>query len=286
MKTYLVEKTNQLLELLSLDEIRILLKIGKLNGHHRIYDDQIGDWVKLSTHSVFLDTNNLIETKVQKAIVVPKDSAMMSTSQTAVVSMPTKSSIELFSAKSASSIVPREWYYLDGQTPVGAFTYLEMIRQIQAKKISASTMVWKQGLGNWIQAKQLKEFHPTEIQQLLKSGIPGIQNYFTRRKFFRFSFAAKFILHNEERLWRGVSFELAPGGLGLLLNSSELEVGQEVFVHKTSKGPGVSINAVAIVRSKSINGMRPGQAKYGLEFVDISRETQLDIAKLQPLQLR
>lgn len=167
---------------------------------------------------------------------------------------------------------PKEWYYLREQTPVGGFTYLEMIRLFQTKNITDEVLVWKNGMKDWTPIMTVSAFQVSEIERVLNSGLPGVVNYFTNRNFLRIPYSAKFVVHNEETLWKGVSFELGAGGVGLLVNSDQLQLGQEVFVHKTSRGGEVSINAVAEIVSKVTNNMRPGQARYGLEFCDISRE--------------
>jgi hypothetical protein len=147
-----------------------------------------------------------------------------------------------------------------------------MIRLLQTKNISEQALVWKIGMKDWQSILAMPTFHGKEIERILNSGIPGASNYFTNRNFSRIPYNAKFVLHNEEKLWNGVSFEVGAGGLGMMVNSDDLQIGQQVFVHKTTRGGVVSINAITEVVSKFTNGMRPGQAKYGLEFVDISKE--------------
>jgi hypothetical protein len=250
VKTYLVEKSNQLLELLSATEISRRLQAGELNPALRVYDDVHGGWVRFFDHPLFQKKPEVAEP--------PRALQLVTTSAT-----------------------PAEWYYLNGQAPVGPFTYIEMIGMLQRKKISLASVVWKHGKPNWAQASSLEEFQSAIIQQLRHAGIPGINNYFAKRQFKRFAYTAKFILHNEDKLWRGVSFELSVGGVGILANTDILNIGQEVFIHKTSRGAEVNINAVAAVRSKHTEGMRSGQAKYGLEFVYISKDTQLEISRLE-----
>jgi hypothetical protein len=247
VKTYLVEKSNQLLELLSVKEISRRLEAGELNPALRMYDDAHGGWIRFFDHPNF-----------QKKSEVEKP----------------KPRLQLVPA------TPQEWYYLQGQTPIGAFSYMEMIGLLQRKQITLSSSVWRRGQPNWAEASSLEEFQSAIVQQLRQTTIPGLDGYFARRQFKRFPYAAKFILHNEDKLWRAISFELSMGGIGLLANTDVLGIGQEVFIHKTSRGAEVDINAVACVRSKFTQGMQLGQAKYGLEFVDISKDTQLEIEHL------
>jgi c-di-GMP-binding flagellar brake protein YcgR len=172
------------------------------------------------------------------------------------------------------SYSPKEWHYLEEKNPVGGFSYLEIIRLYQNKKISSATMIWKEGMPVWLPMTQVNAFKDSEIARVLKSGIPGVINYFSYREYLRIPFRAKFVIHNEEVLWNGVSFELGAGGLGVFVNSTKIELGQEVFIHKTSRGGAVSVNAVAEAVSKVTNGLRPGVARYGFEFIDIGKDDQ------------
>ncbi len=243
-------------------EIRRLLQTNQLNSENRIHDETVGGWIQLSQHPS-LQFGRVVPIPVRR-VIIPKDIVMM-------IPPPVKEF--------------KEWYYLKGQTPIGAFSYLEMIRLFQNQKIDDKVIVWRTGLPNWAPASLLKEFQSETLRQMILSGAPGLQNYIKQRRFFRFSYAAKFILHNEKNLWNGVSYELAPGGIGLLLNSEDLVIGQEVFVHNTSRGGELSINAVAVVRTKTTKALAAGQARFGLEFIDISTTSQNEIANLRPLQL-
>jgi len=238
---------------MSLREARQRLLAGELSSLNRIYDETVGGWIEIGRHP-----------SLQFGL------------QSMTITAPVVSS--------RSPALVREWYYLQGQAPIGAFTYLEMIRLLQFKKIGEKSILWKTGMLEWAPKNSFTEFHPSTIGQILHSGVPGIKNYFSPRKFNRISFKANFIIHDEEILWRAQSSELSPGGMGLMIDLKQrptnFKLGQELFIHQTSRAGGFSINARGVICCLE-NGSKMGDSlKLGLEFVDISKYTQIDIAQL------
>jgi hypothetical protein len=51
-----------------------------------------------------------------------------------------------------------EWYYLLGQEKIGPLSMQAMRAMIQNGTINSSTLVWRQGLQNWVPAGGLPEF--------------------------------------------------------------------------------------------------------------------------------
>lgn len=177
----------------------------------------------------------------------------------------------------AQFLEARIWYYLKAGQPVGAFTYPEMIKNLQQKKVAISSVVWRQGMLEWAPLLTVAELQPKTIKKIFQENLPLLQGAFSPRKHKRIDYAAQFVVHNQRHLWRAISFEIGAGGLGIIADTTEIPTGVEVFIHKVSITSGPSINAIVRVVSKSIHGLRPGQARYGLEFVDIAAQSQREI---------
>ena len=170
-----------------------------------------------------------------------------------------------------------EWYYLKAGQPVGAFTYPQMVQQLQRKQILFTTSVWRQGMKDWTVVLATPELHPKTIKKIREEWSKTIPQTFVERKHLRTSYCAQFVLHNQKQIWRAISIEIGAGGLGVIADTTDIEVGTELFVHKVSIGFGPSINAMARVVTKSQHGLRPGQSRYGLEFTDIAADSQREI---------
>lgn len=174
----------------------------------------------------------------------------------------------------------QEWFYLENSSPVGPFTFAEVIRLMQKKQISKSCMVWRQGMSQWEPITKAWEFQPQHIRHLVKTESHELVDVFEKRKFSRVPFVSEFFTHNENQLWKAMSYEIGMGGIGLIIDNKDLKVGDKIHLHISGNAKISAFVAIAEIVNKSEKGVQPFQARYGLEFIDISREAHLAIQDL------
>ena len=172
---------------------------------------------------------------------------------------------------------PQEWYFQKLGQSIGPFTYPEMLKHLQSGQLKLNSLVWRQGLPRWQSALTTTEFQPKTIKRLHEFKVIGLQDRFKSRKYRRVPFAAQLVLHNQKQIWKAISFEIGAGGLGVLADTADLQPGAELFLHTISISSGPAVNAVVRIVNKSVHGLRPGQARYGLEFVDVHSQVQTEI---------
>jgi len=247
VKTYLVEKSHNLLELVSGEDLRLGLQQGRWSVQTRIYDEETNEWTALSQHPDW----RAQEKKPQPLAAVR--------------------------AKPPTLRWIKEWYYLVGLAPIGPVTYPEMLQHLQSKRISVQSQVWRPGIADWTPLGMLPDFHPATIKRIFTENWNQLQPMFQPRRHHRIPFQAEFVVHNRHQVWPVISYELGAGGLGIMAGHTGFELGQEFFLQQTSASNGPSIHSRVQIVSKSTNGLRPGMARYGLEFIDISRRDQEEL---------
>lgn len=132
-------------------------------------------------------------------------------------------------------------------------------------------------MAEWQPLSQVWEFQPQHIRHLAKTQSSDLADIFEKRKFPRVPFVSEFFTHNENQLWKAMSYEIGMGGIGLVIDNKNLNVGQKIHLHLSGNSKMPAFVAIAEIVNKSEKGVQPFQARYGLEFIDISREAHLAI---------
>lgn len=101
----------------------------------------------------------------------------------------------------------KKFYYSDGKTKYGPFTYEEL----KDKEISSTTLIWYEGLKDWIPASKLEELKPilelippdienskieNDINPVLEPITPKVENSKIERE--KSGFAYKYLTYNDE----------------------------------------------------------------------------------------
>ncbi len=170
-----------------------------------------------------------------------------------------------------------EWFVLKGENRFGPFTYTDVVRMMQQKVVFPFDLIWHAGLENWRRLAELEDFHPDTIRSLFKNSNKQ-QEVFAERKFKRKSFNGRVVVHDNLSLWKGESFEISKGGVGIRMSNSLVVPGQHVFVHFRQHEGWPAFNAVCeVVSKKFVNDASPVQ--YGLRFLSMSQEVQDEFHK-------
>lgn len=219
-----------------------------------VYDENLQDWVLLMEHPLFTENfNSSLENKMPAT--------------------GTQGKIE-------HSHREKAWYILKEGNNYGPFSQLELIQMLQEKALFEYDFIWHQKLPSWKRVAEVKEFENTEIRKLKDSLPSDLSEVFFRRRYLRANYGCSLIVHNNKSVFRGQSLEISAGGAGILINTSDLQPGQTLFLH-FQPGDGVPpFNAVCAVISKSALKEVIGEkvfTKYGVKFTSISTSVREQI---------
>lgn len=233
----------------SSEEILKKLNAGDLDWTDYVYDEGQKDWLVILEHAEFAKHFQ---------------------------GQPKKETHE--NEKKTEENAESSWFLLRDDNKYGPFTFLELVKMLQVKKVYEYDYVWhRPTMSTWERISELSEFRPEKIKALKETGGEGLEEIFFRRRHARAQYGASIILHNNKEVWSGHSLELSAGGAGLILDSEAVQVGQSLFLHFKA-GDGVPpFNAVCTIVSKQ--PIKNSQCRYGVKFTSISQSIQKAIKK-------
>lgn len=233
--------------------------VTKLNSKHLewsdyIYDEKSKEWVVLMQHPQFQ--------QMFKAASLPTPPPERPLA---------KDVIKLSSEKS--------WFILRGQNKHGPFSYLELVKLLQEKKLFEFDFLWCPHWASWKRVAETEEFGPEHIKALRDSGALEVTEIFHRRRHNRVEYGASLVVHNNKSVWKGESLEISAGGAGIAIHNNDLHPGQTLFLHFKA-GDGVpSFNAICSIVSKTQVKGEKNLYKYGVKFTNISQDVQIAIKR-------
>jgi len=170
-----------------------------------------------------------------------------------------------------------EWFIFKDNQQQGPYTYLEVLRLLQAKRLFDYDYVWAASLPTWSKVFEIPAFSFDQVKNLSQKNEPEIQSVFFRRQFPRIRFEVPVFVHNSRKLWRAKTDELSAGGCSLTLSATELEPGDKIIVHipqqPSSQLPG--FNALCTLVSKKAIGSN--QHKLGVKFEALNQDIQISL---------
>jgi hypothetical protein len=171
-----------------------------------------------------------------------------------------------------------EWFVLKGEHKFGPFALVEIVRMLQQKVVFPFDFVWHAGLNDWQRLAEVADFKSEKIKALFeKAGKKGGE-IFVPRKHKRKKFASRVIIHDNLTLWKGESFEISKGGVGVSMRNALVVPGQQVIVHFSGHEELPPFNAVCeVVSKKFVSDDSP--VEYGLRFLSMSPESQEEFNK-------
>ena len=172
----------------------------------------------------------------------------------------------------------KAWFILRGDSKYGPYTYLELIRLLQEKRVYEYDFVWNDQLGSWKKISETSQFKPEYIRSVRENKDVAEREVFFRRRYARMRCGISILIHNNQKVWKGHSLEVGAGGAGMVLETDLLQVGQKIFLHFKA-GDGVPpFNAECTVVRKSVRS--PNHVQYGVQFDKISQSVQKAIHQL------
>ncbi len=214
-----------------------------------IYDEAIGEWVMLLEHPEFSEKN------------LPNKPAAAS------------------DRSPEDRIKDKEWFILKEGNNYGPFSKLELVQMLQEKNIFEYDYVWCHVMPAWKRVADIPEFSADSIKNLKESSQVEISEVFFRRRHARAQYGASLIVHNNKTVFKGTTFEISAGGAGVLIDNSELQPGQTLFLH-FKPGDGVPpFNAVCQIVSKQLlkDAGSEAKARYGVKFMSVSQHIRESI---------
>ena len=234
----------------TLEEIKQKIASSEISVMDYVFDEDRADWVVMMTFGPFAQLLHNVP-----VTVVPKP---------------------LEQAPIASQ---DEWFVLRADNKYGPFKYLDLVKMLQAKQLFDFDFVWNKSMSTWNRVSENDHFRADKIKQLKGSQAGNTENVFYRRKHARASINASILLHNNKEVWKGRSAEVSSGGAGLIIQASDIQVGQDLFLHFKA-GDGVPpFNAVCKIVSKSEHDKHNKEFRYGVKFTSISQSVQVAIKK-------
>lgn len=235
--------------------------IGKIDDREHqwtdyIYDEVVGDWMLLLEHPEF-------SAKLSQRNPSPPP---------AVKTAPDENVVKLNEITKE-----RGWFILKEGNNYGPFSQLEIIQMLQEKSLFEHDFIFHEKFNNWKCIAEVEDFSVENIRRVRDAGDVSISEVFFRRRHARASYGASLIVHNNLRVFRGKSLEISAGGAGVLIDCSELQPGQSLFLH-FQPGEGVPpFNAVCQIVSKQFVREGAGSdepVKYGVKFTTLSQSVR------------
>ncbi|MEZ0390636.1 MAG: PilZ domain-containing protein [Pseudobdellovibrionaceae bacterium] len=244
---YVIHHRGQQKGPLEIDEVLKCIEKKEVEWTDYVYDENKKDWILLLDHPTFHDYFRRWKQPTQKSQAPrPNEGA--------------------------------EWYVLRDDNKYGPFSFVEMVKMLQEKKLFEFDYAWNRTkMNSWYRISEIDDFQPEKIKALKDQDPGNMTDVFYRRRHARARYGASILLHNNKEVWRGMSLEVSAGGAGLVIESDEIQVGQSLFLHFKA-GDGVPpFNAVCTIVSKTpIKGL---EHRYGIKFTSISQTIQQAIKK-------
>lgn len=234
------------------------IKAKETNWTDYVYDESLGDWKLLLEHEDF------------KKALTPNQHPPAFSPQSGVEDT---NKIDLKSENG--------WYILKEGNNYGPFSKLEVVQMLQERGLYEYDYMWHSDMESWKKVSEISAFSPDSVRELKNSGVEGVQEVFFRRRHARAKYGASMIVHNNKSVFKGKSLELSIGGAGIVVESTNIEIGQTLFLH-FKPGDGVPpFNAVCQVISKlQLRNIPHGPStpvKYGVKFTSITQQVRESI---------
>lgn len=251
----------------SLEEIVGKVRTKELELFDYIFDETKNDWLLLMEHPA-------LAAKLKSNKPPRPPAATETVTVPAAAPGPVNTPAPTATPVSAEGA---EWFVLKGEHRFGPFGFNEVVRMLQQKVVYPFDFVWNAGLNDWKRLAEVPEFKSENIRSVFeKQGKKS--EIFTARKHKRKKHATRVIVHDNLSLWRGESFEVSKGGVGVTMKNALVVPGQQVLVHFSGGEGWPAFNAVCeVVSKKFVNDTAP--VEYGLKFLSLSQEAQEEFYK-------
>lgn len=259
---YKVSHGGQELAPLALPEIVQKIRNKEIELFDYIFDETKNDWVLLLEHA-------------EVATALKSNKPARPPGGETTVEKPAKSTAK--TVETTPTAKAGEWFVLKGEHRFGPFGHDEVVRMLQQKVVFPFDFIWNADMSDWQRVAEVRAFNTEHIRELFeKSGKKA--GVFVERQHKRRKHSTRVIIHDNVSLWKGESFEISKGGMGVTLTNALVVPGQQVFVH-FSGGEGLpAFTAVCeVVSKKFVADSSP--VEYGLRFLSMNPDVQSEFNK-------
>jgi hypothetical protein len=269
MNQYYVTQKGKTVGPWSLEKIYESLSDGTLDLHDYIFHPDSEEWQVILISS-------LIEESYKK---MGRHSQIMNKEP----SLQSKEGQNLSSEKGSLdlNLSESEWFLFKNNKQQGPYSYLEVIKLLQAKKLFDYDFVWSASLSTWTKLFEVEAFSPSVIEKLSQEKNSHIQAVFFRRQYPRIEYASPIFLHNSQKLWKSHTHEISAGGCSVILPTEEISLGDKVIVHFCSSSSSQILNPSQSV--PAFNALCSVVSKRRLEQKQ-EQELRQDLQQEQDLQ--
>ncbi len=113
-----------------------------------------------------------------------------------------------------------DWHLKDSKVNLGPFSLVQMLEFYQQKRIHIESLVNHPLIEGWRTLGQCKPFTEASLGPLLS--CKPLKQIISRRRTPRISFNSEVFISNQGDLYRGVSWSLSEGGLGVLTDKTTM----------------------------------------------------------------
>jgi hypothetical protein len=298
-KKYFVNNGGQNVGPYEMDDIVARVERAELKATDHVYDETKSDWVMICQHPEFLAR---VEVKKPLGKMPAPTPDNVSAEPSIRVAEPSIKHVDLTQDRSMELThtnthtnskkhiaVPtgtgdQEWYVLRGKDRFGPFAYLDLIHMLQEKSLFEYDYVWKQGMATWARIAESGDFRPEVIRELVANADGRNNNIFFRRRHDRWRYQCPIIVHDNTKIWKGVTQELSEGGAGVMMENALLVPGQNVYIHFKPGSQSKPFNVLCeVVSKKYVKGVKESDAPivYGLKFINIQKQDKEELKTLQ-----
>lgn len=233
--------------------------LEKIQNHEHtwldyVYDESKKDWVLLIEHADFSEAFN--KTFKKSMPEVNKNTAA-----------------NISEANMIEKLKERAWYVLkDGQN-YGPFSKLELVQMLQTRTLFEHDFVWHASFEAWRRLAEVRDFDPENIKGLRDSELAEVTEMFFRRRHLRTNYGCSLIVHDNQAVYKGKTFEISAGGAGVQIDNKNFQVGQNIYLHFKPGADLPPFNAICQIVSKQF--VDPTQnttqdLRYGVKFLNVN----------------
>lgn len=257
-KEYYLSKNGTNVGPFALEEVLSKIEAREFSWTDYVYDIKKADWLVLLEHPDFS----------------PKLSSR--------IPLPPTSVAPKYPVHAEDKLKEKEWFIMKEDNKFGPFCYLDLVYLLQSKKLFEYDFAWHAKLPTWNPISEIEDFSPTAIRSLREIPDASVAEVFFRRRHARAQYGASLIVHDNKSVFKAKALEISVGGAGLIIENTNLNLGQTLFLH-FQPGDGVPpFNAVCEIINKKFvtEGPFSGEkVKYGVKFTALQHSTRESISK-------
>ncbi len=177
------------------------------------------------------------------------------------------------------------WFVYRDKAKYGPYRFLEVVHLLQEQRIDHADFIWKPGMHDWEQARDVAEYSRDILEQLSEKETfhdVDMRTVFIQRAFPRVPYDSEVILHDDQQLIIGTATTLSEGGAFVAVPNPVHKRGDRLKLHFSAAGVPVPFNCVAEVTQV----YRTEPTGYCLKFTYLGQDDQRRIQEFAEKEVR